>query len=76
MPARLWGQLTRLLAAIANWRFFKPVVFVGCFVPGTLLAIKLWQFFVGHNEAALGTDPNITTASLRAVLSAFERQRR
>ena len=24
----------------------------------------------------LGTDPNITTASLRAVLSAFERQRR
>ena len=24
----------------------------------------------------IGTDPNITTASLRAVLSAFERQRR
>jgi hypothetical protein len=23
----------------------------------------------------IGTDPNITTASLRAVLSAFERQR-
>jgi 2-isopropylmalate synthase len=28
----------------------------------------------GENRWGLGTDPNITTASLRAVLSAFERQ--
>ncbi len=30
----------------------------------------------GSTRWGLGTDPNITTASLRAVLSAFERQQR
>ena len=30
----------------------------------------------GSTRWGLGTDPDITTASLRAVLAAFERQRR
>ena len=28
-----WQRLTALLAAIANWRFFKPAVFAACAVP-------------------------------------------
>jgi methionine sulfoxide reductase heme-binding subunit len=60
MLRRLWRLLTNLLAAVANWRYFKPVVFVGCFIPGVLLGAKLWQFFVGQQFDVLGTDPNIT----------------
>jgi sulfoxide reductase heme-binding subunit YedZ len=60
MPRRLWAWLAGVLAAIANWRYFKPIVFVGCFIPGILLAIKLGQFLFGYDPNVLGADPNIT----------------
>ncbi|MEZ5318688.1 MAG: protein-methionine-sulfoxide reductase heme-binding subunit MsrQ [Vicinamibacterales bacterium] len=50
MAARLWRGLGTVLAAIANWRFFKPVVFVACLAPGVLL---LWDVYEGD----LGVDP-------------------
>jgi sulfoxide reductase heme-binding subunit YedZ len=35
-----WAQLSKLLNAIANWRYFKAVVFIGCAVPSVLLILK------------------------------------
>ena len=60
MLRRFWAFLTNLLSAIIHWRYFKPVVFVGCFMPGVLLGIKLWRFFWAQQLDVLGTDPNIT----------------
>lgn len=60
MLARLWQHLTALLAALVNWRFFKPAVFVACLVPGVLLAIRLWRVLSGHGPDALGVDPTKT----------------
>jgi sulfoxide reductase heme-binding subunit YedZ len=58
--ARLWRGLAKLLAAIANWRFFKPAVFVACLVPGVILAVKLWMVLTERNVEALGVDPKAT----------------
>ena len=60
MLARLWQHLTALLAALTNWRFFKPAVFVACLVPGVRLAIRLWQVLSGAAPDALGVDPTKT----------------
>jgi sulfoxide reductase heme-binding subunit YedZ len=60
MIARLWQGFAKLLAAVANWRFFKPAVFVACLVPGVLLAIRLTQVLTGTNVEALGVDPKAT----------------
>jgi sulfoxide reductase heme-binding subunit YedZ len=43
--------------AIANWRFFKPAVFVACLVPGVILGVRLWQVLTGRQPDALGVDP-------------------
>lgn len=59
MVRRAWTGLGHLLAAIANWRYFKPVVWVACFAPGVRLAFDLWRFLNG-NETVLGVDPNVT----------------
>ncbi len=45
-----YAQLSRLLNAIANWRYFKPAVFAGCTVPALMLGWKFW-----HDQ--LGVDP-------------------
>ena len=34
----LWQRLGRLLAAVANWRYFYPAVFVACAIPALLPA--------------------------------------
>jgi sulfoxide reductase heme-binding subunit YedZ len=60
MIARLWRQLGALLAAIANWRFFKPAVFLACLIPGLFLAYRLYQVLSGANVDALGVDPKAT----------------
>jgi methionine sulfoxide reductase heme-binding subunit len=57
MFRRAVAALSALLSAIANWRFFKPAVFLACLAPGALLGLRAWQFFVGGDEAALGVDP-------------------
>lgn len=36
-----WEQLSKLLNAIANWKFFKPAVFLGCAVPLALLVLRV-----------------------------------
>jgi sulfoxide reductase heme-binding subunit YedZ len=51
-----WRGLGRLLAAIANWQYFKPAVFVGCALPLALLAVGFFQFLAGQQDA-LGVDP-------------------
>lgn len=54
-----WEQLSKLLNAIANWKYFKPVVFIGCAVPAVLLLWKTFlpSPFVDATIGGLGTDP-------------------
>jgi sulfoxide reductase heme-binding subunit YedZ len=60
MAARLGQHLTRLLAAIVNWRYFKPALFVGCLIPGVVLGHELWEVLTGQRPDALGVDPTKT----------------
>ena len=57
MLRAVWQRLTALLAAIANWRYFKPAVFVGCAIPAALLAFKFGQLLLWDQADALGVDP-------------------
>lgn len=41
MLRQVYEQLSKLLNAIANWKYFKPVVFVGCAVPFVLVVLKV-----------------------------------
>jgi len=52
-----WQRLTALLAAIANWRYFKPAAFVACAIPLGLLAFKFCQLLFWNQADALGIDP-------------------
>src|SRR5262245_58271109 len=52
-----WQRLSAFLAAIANWRYFKPAVFVVCAVPLALLAFKFCQLLLWNQPEALGVDP-------------------
>lgn len=52
-----WQRLSSLLAAIANWRFFKLAVFIGCAIPAVLLAFKFAQLLLWNQADALGIDP-------------------
>jgi sulfoxide reductase heme-binding subunit YedZ len=36
-----YEQLSKLLNTIANWKYFKPAVFIGCAVPFALLVLKV-----------------------------------
>jgi sulfoxide reductase heme-binding subunit YedZ len=60
MLARAWQALGRLLAALVNWRFFKPAVFVACLYPGAELGWRLWRFIDGTDFSGLGVNPNET----------------
>jgi len=57
MVRRAWQRLGALLAAIANWRFFKPAVFVACAIPLALLAFEFCQYLLWNQPEALGVDP-------------------
>ena len=52
-----WRRLGALLAAIANWRYFKPAVFVACAAPLALLAFDFSRFLFWDQQDALGIDP-------------------
>ena len=52
-----WQRLSALLAAIANWRYFKPAVFIACAIPLGLLAFKFCQLLLWNQAEALGIDP-------------------
>jgi sulfoxide reductase heme-binding subunit YedZ len=52
-----WRRLGALIGAIANWRFFKPAVFVACAVPLVLLSVAFSRYLFFGQESALGIDP-------------------
>ncbi len=52
-----WRRLGALLGTIANWRYFKPAVFVACAVPLAVLAIDFSRFLFWNQQDALGIDP-------------------
>lgn len=52
-----WKRLSAVLAAIANWRFFKPAVFLACLVPTLIIGYELCQLFLWDQPEALGADP-------------------
>ena len=57
MVRTVWQRLTALLAAIANWRYFKPAAFVACAIPAAILAFKFCQLLLWDQADALGVDP-------------------
>jgi sulfoxide reductase heme-binding subunit YedZ len=60
MATRLRERLAALVAAAVGWRFFKPIVFVACSVPGLWLTVRTYQAFLGSDPTALGVDPSVT----------------
>jgi len=52
-----WQRLTALLAAIANWRYFKLAAFIGCAIPLGILIFKFCQLLLWNQADALGIDP-------------------
>ncbi len=57
---RGWQGLSAGVAAIVNWRGFKPAVFVGALIPGALLTYRFVQLLLGNQPDALGVDPTKT----------------
>jgi len=57
MWRRAWQGLSAIVAAIANWRFFKPAVFIACLMPAFVIAYELGQLFLWDQPDALGADP-------------------
>jgi sulfoxide reductase heme-binding subunit YedZ len=60
MGGRVRQAVSRLLSALANWRFFKPAVFLACLYPALDLGWRLWRFFDGTDLTGLGINPNET----------------
>lgn len=52
-----WQRLTRLVAAIVNWRFFKPAVFIACALPLVDLVVSFWLLYTGRRPDILGVEP-------------------
>jgi sulfoxide reductase heme-binding subunit YedZ len=52
-----WQAFGRLVAAIVNWRYFKPAVFVACAIPLVDLTVSFWLVFTGRSPDLLGADP-------------------
>jgi sulfoxide reductase heme-binding subunit YedZ len=54
---KAWQGLAAIIAAVVDWRFFKPAVFVACLVPSLVLAYELCQILLWDQPGALGADP-------------------
>jgi sulfoxide reductase heme-binding subunit YedZ len=52
-----WTALSRLVAAIVSWRFFKPAVFAACAIPLIDVGVSLWLVVTGRMPDLLGADP-------------------
>jgi sulfoxide reductase heme-binding subunit YedZ len=50
MLGRVWRGIGTILAALANWRFFKPAVWMACAAPAVVLGLDIYQ-------GDLGVDP-------------------
>jgi sulfoxide reductase heme-binding subunit YedZ len=57
MIRRAWAGVSAVLAGLANWRFFKPAVFIACAVPLLVVAYELCQVLLWNQPDALGADP-------------------
>src|SRR5262245_42526983 len=57
MIRRTWDQLIRIVAAIVNWRYFKPAVFVGCAIPLVDMSVSFWLVYTGRDPSLLGAEP-------------------
>jgi DMSO/TMAO reductase YedYZ heme-binding membrane subunit len=55
-----WRGLKTALAAIVNWRFFKPAVFVACAVELVWLSYDFYLVWTLKDTSALGVDPKKT----------------
>jgi sulfoxide reductase heme-binding subunit YedZ len=55
-----WRGLQKALAAIVNWRFFKPVVFIACAVELVWLSYDFYLVWTLKDTSALGVDPKKT----------------
>jgi len=53
-----WRALAAAIAAIVNWRYFKPAVFILCALPLVLIGYEFAQVVTGRNPEALGADPS------------------
>jgi methionine sulfoxide reductase heme-binding subunit len=54
---RAWDLLSRFVAAIINWRYFKPAVFLACAIPLADVAISFWLVYTGRSPTLLGAEP-------------------
>jgi sulfoxide reductase heme-binding subunit YedZ len=52
-----WRHVTRQVAAIVNWRFFKPAVFIACAVPLADLVVSFWLLYTGRIPDIFGVEP-------------------
>jgi len=52
-----WQRLVAVLSAIANWRFFKPAVFLACAYPLAQMSYRFWTLYTERNPDAFGVDP-------------------
>ncbi|HEX5069511.1 MAG TPA: protein-methionine-sulfoxide reductase heme-binding subunit MsrQ, partial [Vicinamibacterales bacterium] len=59
MPSA-WRGLKTALAAIVNWRFFKPAVFIACGVELVWLSYDFYLVWSLTDTSALGVDPKKT----------------
>jgi len=55
--SRVWRGVTTAVAAVVNWRLFKPAVFMACAIPAGVLGYGLVQALTGRDPSALGPDP-------------------
>lgn len=50
-------RLAGIIDAAAGWRFFKPLVFLACLIPGALLGWNAYKVFAQGDQLALTVDP-------------------
>ena len=58
--AAVWRGVKTALAAIVNWRFFKPAVFIACAVELVWLSYDFYLVWSLTDTSALGVDPKKT----------------
>ena len=54
---RAWELLSRFVAAIVNWRYFKLAVFLAGAIPLADAAISFWLVYTGRSPNLLGAEP-------------------
>ena len=58
--SKAWQALSVLVAAVVNWRFLKPAVFLACLVPPLIVGYEICQLLLWGQTDVLGPDPKKT----------------